>query len=77
MTARTTTFGFPQRLFTRRPLALMIALLSGGASSLAFAEQTVVVSANGGAAVGQENPWGPAATVAETQRYRYQNGYAD
>ncbi|WP_273758465.1 ferrichrome porin FhuA [Pantoea ananatis] len=64
MTARTTTFGFPQRLFTRRPLALMIALLSGGASSLVFAEQTVVVSANGGAAVGQENPWGPAATVA-------------
>ena len=64
MTARTTTFGFTPGSFTPRPLALMIALISSGATPLAFAEQTVVVSANGGAAVAQESPWGPAPTVA-------------
>ncbi|MGG6196563.1 ferrichrome porin FhuA [Pantoea allii] len=64
MTVRTTTFGFTPGSFTPRPLALMIALISSGATPLAFAEQTVVVSANGGAAVAQESPWGPAPTVA-------------
>ncbi len=31
---------------------------------MAYAEQTVVVSANGGGAVAQENAWGPAPTIA-------------
>ncbi|WP_205954090.1 ferrichrome porin FhuA [Pantoea stewartii] len=64
MTARAFPFASPSGVFTRRPLALIIALVTSGASVMAYAEQTVVVSANGGGAVAQENAWGPAATIA-------------
>ncbi len=64
MTARSIPFASPSGVFTRRPLALIIALVTSGASVMAYAEQTVVVSANGGGAVAQENAWGPAPTIA-------------
>ncbi|MXP60047.1 ferrichrome porin FhuA [Pantoea sp. Taur] len=49
---------------SRRPLALMISLTLGTLSAQALAEDTVVVTANGGNTVAQESAWGPAPTIA-------------
>ncbi|MGK3115708.1 ferrichrome porin FhuA [Candidatus Pantoea formicae] len=49
---------------SRRPLALLISLTLGTLSAQALAEDTVVVTANGGSNVAQESAWGPAPTIA-------------
>lgn len=49
---------------SRRPLALLISLTLGTISAQALAEDTVVVTANGGNTVAQESAWGPAPTIA-------------
>lgn len=49
---------------SRRPLALLISLTLGTLSAQALAEDTVVVTANGGNTVAQESAWGPAPTIA-------------
>ena len=49
---------------SRRPLALLISLTLGTLSTQALAEDTVVVTANGGNTVAQESAWGPAPTIA-------------
>ncbi|HAU5566203.1 TPA: ferrichrome porin FhuA [Serratia fonticola] len=49
---------------SRRPLALLISLTLGTLSVQALAEDTVVVTANGGNTVAQESAWGPAPTIA-------------
>ena len=49
---------------SRRPLAILISLTLGTLSAQALAEDTVVVTANGGSNVAQESAWGPAPTIA-------------
>ncbi|MBS0882347.1 ferrichrome porin FhuA [Pantoea sp. JGM49] len=49
---------------SRRPLALLISLTLGTLNAQALAEDTVVVTANGGNTVKQESAWGPAPTIA-------------
>ncbi|WP_336699507.1 ferrichrome porin FhuA [Pantoea dispersa] len=49
---------------TRRPLALLISLTLGTLSMQALAEDTVVVTADGGSGVAQESAWGPSPTIA-------------
>ncbi|MDE1189555.1 MAG: ferrichrome porin FhuA [Pantoea sp.] len=62
MNARTVSF--PRGTSTKRPLALLISLILGSLSAQALAEDTVVVTADGGSAVPQESAWGPAPTIA-------------
>ncbi|ORM66745.1 ferrichrome porin FhuA [Pantoea rwandensis] len=52
---------------SRRPLAILISLTLGTLSAQALAEDTVVVTANGGSNVAQESAWGPAPTIAAKQ----------
>ncbi|KAJ9434179.1 iron complex outermembrane recepter protein [Candidatus Pantoea symbiotica] len=47
-----------------RSLAWLISLTLGTFSVQALAEDTVVVSADGGSGVAQENAWGPSPTIA-------------
>lgn len=54
----------PRGASTKRPIALLISLTLGTLSAQALAEDTVVVTADGGAAAPQENAWGPAPTIA-------------
>lgn len=49
---------------SRRPLAWLISLTLGTLSAQALAEDTVVVSADGGSGVAQEKAWGPSPTIA-------------
>jgi len=49
---------------SRRPLAWLISLTLGTLSAQALAEDTVVVSADGGSGVVQEKAWGPSPTIA-------------
>ncbi|MET3814377.1 iron complex outermembrane receptor protein [Pantoea sp. UYEF8] len=48
-------------------MAIMIALALTSLSSNLFAEETLVVSADGGAGVAGESAWGPAPTIAAKQ----------
>jgi iron complex outermembrane receptor protein len=50
--------------FRPRSLAWLISLTLGTFSVQALAEDTVVVSADGGSGVAQENAWGPSPTIA-------------
>ncbi|MGK3135786.1 ferrichrome porin FhuA [Pantoea trifolii] len=50
--------------FRPRSLAWLISLTLGTISVQALAEDTVVVSADGGSGVAQENAWGPSPTIA-------------
>jgi len=50
--------------FRPRSLAWFISLTLGTFSVQALAEDTVVVSADGGSGVAQENAWGPSPTIA-------------
>lgn len=64
MNARTTSPCYKSSVFSRQPLTMMIALALSGFSAGVFAEETIVVSADGGGGVEQESAWGPAPTVA-------------
>lgn len=64
MNARTTFPCYLRGAFSRRPLALSIAVMVGSVSASALAEETLVVSAAGGAEAAQESAWGPAPTIA-------------
>jgi len=67
MNARTTSVCCTKKHFYRQPLAIMIALALTSLSSNLFAEETLVVSADGGAGVAGESAWGPAPTIAAKQ----------
>lgn len=64
MNARVTTPCYTRNASARRPLSLMIALALSGISAGAFAEETIVVSADSATGVEQENAWGPSPTIA-------------
>ncbi|MDI9220359.1 ferrichrome porin FhuA [Pantoea sp. EA-12] len=64
MNARNSNPCSPRAATSRRPLALLISLTLGTLSAQALAEDTVVVTANGGNTVAQESAWGPAPTIA-------------
>lgn len=64
MNARNTFPCSPRAVTTRRPLALLISLTLGTLSMQALAEDTVVVTADGGSGVAQESAWGPSPTIA-------------
>ncbi len=63
MNVRTTFPCYKNGVAPRRPLSILIALSLSSLSAGAFAEETLVVSAEGGG-VEQESSWGPAPTVA-------------
>lgn len=67
MNARTTSACCTKKHFYRQPLGIMIALALASLSSNLFAEETLVVSADGGAGVAGESAWGPAPTIAAKQ----------
>ncbi|MFT4272423.1 MAG: ferrichrome porin FhuA [Pantoea sp.] len=54
----------PRGASTKRPIALLISIALGTLSAQALAEDTVVVTADGGSAAPQESAWGPAPTIA-------------
>lgn len=64
MNARNTFPCSLRAVTTRRPLALLISLTLGTLSMQALAEDTVVVTADGGSGVAQESAWGPSPTIA-------------
>ncbi|MEB5971910.1 ferrichrome porin FhuA [Pantoea dispersa] len=64
MNARNTFPCSLRAVTTRRPLALLISLTLGTLSMQALAEETVVVTADGGSGVAQESAWGPSPTIA-------------
>ncbi len=64
MHARTAFPCYKNSVFPRRPLAMMLAVALSSLNASAFADETMVVSADGGEGVEQESAWGPAATVA-------------
>lgn len=64
MNTRSTNPCFLRPSSPRRPLAWLISLTLGTLSAQALAEDTVVVSADGGSAVAQESAWGPSPTIA-------------
>lgn len=67
MNARTASACSTKKHFYRQPLGIMIALALTSLSSNLFAEETLVVSADGGAGVAAESAWGPAPTIAAKQ----------
>lgn len=67
MNARTTSPCSVKKQFYRQPLGIMIALALTSLSSNLLAEDTLVVSADGGAGAPAESAWGPAATIAAKQ----------
>ncbi|MEZ3501320.1 ferrichrome porin FhuA [Pantoea sp. KPR_PJ] len=67
MNARTTFPCFLRGAFSRRPLALSIAVILGSVSAAALADETLIVSADAGSAAPQESAWGPAPTIAAKQ----------
>ncbi|KNC14254.1 ferrichrome transporter [Pantoea sp. RIT-PI-b] len=64
MNTRNTNPCFLHPSSSRRPLAWLISLTLGTLSAQALAEDTVVVSADGGSGVAQEKAWGPSPTIA-------------
>ncbi|WP_312243013.1 ferrichrome porin FhuA [Pantoea sp.] len=64
MNARVTSSCYTRSASARRPLSLMIALALSGISAGAFAEETMVVSADSATGVEQESAWGPSPTIA-------------
>ncbi|EJL89849.1 ferrichrome porin FhuA [Pantoea sp. GM01] len=64
MNTRNTNPCFLHPSSSRRPLAWLISLTLGTLSAQALAEDTVVVSADGGNGVAQEKAWGPSPTIA-------------
>ncbi|MBA0037211.1 ferrichrome porin FhuA [Pantoea sp. BIGb0393] len=64
MNTRNTNPCFLHPSSSRRTLAWLISLTLGTLSAQALAEDTVVVSADGGNGVAQEKAWGPSPTIA-------------
>lgn len=67
MNARNTFPCSLRAMTSRRPLAVLIALTLGTLSTQVLAEETVVVTADGGSGVAQESAWGPSPTIAAKQ----------